>query len=66
MYRSFVDRHNAMMDVYIKFVMDSGEQQFIDGLELFETKCRITLVENIPLAATMTAIMNSNPDFQVQ
>ena len=65
LYKSFVDRHNAMMDVYRDFVLDSGEQQFIDGLELFETKCRITLVENIPLAAQMTAIMNSNPDFEV-
>ena len=65
MYRSFVDRHNAMMDVYIQFVKDSGEQQFIDGLELFETKCRITLVENIPLAQRMTTIMNSNPDYEI-
>ena len=64
--KQYVDRHNHMMDVYIIEVNKTGVKQLINDLVIFEQKCRIDLVEDIPLRAKMLEIMNSNPIFEVE
>lgn len=62
-YKSFVERHNAMMDVYIQTIWQNQMTDMIQDIELFET-LRIELVEIIPMRQRMLDILKDSDLFE--
>ena len=65
LYKSFVDRHNFLLDLFIEFVGKNKIEQMYSLTELLEYNSRIVLVEADETVNKMLKALAENPLFEL-
>lgn len=66
LYKSFVDRHNFLLDQFIEYIGNNRPQDEWDLIELAEYKCRIVLKERNENAIRLRASLQASDIWDVQ